>query len=74
MFNIKCPACGIDGSMSLIDAGYSGPYRCWKCHALFTVEIKDHALISYKPLSEEELKRQQEMKKLQDKYKKDDDE
>jgi hypothetical protein len=71
MFKIKCPACQTDGSMSLIDAGYVGPYRCWKCHALFTVEIKNDELASYKALSEEDLKKQQQLKELQEKYKKD---
>ena len=67
---IKCPACQIEGSMSLLESTYNGPYRCWKCRALFTVEIKNNELASYKPLSEEELKKQQEMKELQDKFKK----
>lgn len=70
MFKIKCPACGTEGSMSLIDAGYVGPYRCWSCHALFTVEIKNNQMTAYRPLSEEELKRQQELKKLQERNKK----
>jgi hypothetical protein len=73
MFKIKCPACQTEGSMFLVDSGYVGPYRCWKCHALYTVEIKGDQLASYKPLSEEELKKQQDMKKLQEKYKKDTD-
>jgi hypothetical protein len=71
MFKIKCPACQTEGSMFLADPTYVGPYRCWKCRALFTVEIKNDQLTSYKDLSEEELKKQQEMKKLQEKYKKD---
>lgn len=72
MFKIKCPACQTEGSISLVESIYNGPYRCWKCRALFTVEIKDNALTSYKPLSEEALKKQQELKELQDKFKKQD--
>lgn len=67
---IKCPACQIEGTMSLVELNYVGPYRCWKCRALFTVEIKNDELISYKSLSEEDLKKQQQMKELQDKFRK----
>lgn len=67
---IKCPACQVEGTVSLVESNYTGPYRCWKCRALFTVEIRNNALASYKPLSEEELKKQQELKELQEKYKK----
>ncbi len=67
---IKCPACQTEGSISLVELDYIGPYRCWKCRALFTVEIKNDELVSYKYLSEEELKKQQQMKELQDKFRK----
>ena len=67
---IKCPACQIEGTISLVETDYVGPYRCWKCRALFTVEIKNDELISYKCLSEEDLKKQQQMKELQDKFRK----
>ncbi len=66
--NINCPACQTEGTISLIETDYIGPYRCWSCHALFTVEIKNDELVSYKPLSEEELKKQQQLKELQEKF------
>lgn len=68
---IKCPACQIEGTISLAEIDYIGPYRCWKCRALYTVEIKNDELVSYKVLTEEELKKLQQMKELQEKYKKD---
>ena len=55
--------------MSLIESSYEGPYRCWKCRALFTIELKNDELIFCEPLSEEELQKQQEMKAIQDKLK-----
>jgi hypothetical protein len=67
---IKCPACQTEGTMSLVELDYIGPYRCWKCRALFTVEIKNDELASYKYLSEEELKKQQQMREMQDKFRK----
>lgn len=56
--------------MSLVESNYAGPYRCWKCHALFNIEIKNNELVSYNSLSEEDLKKQQQMKELQEKYRK----
>jgi len=67
---IKCPACQTEGTISLVELDYIGPYRCWKCRALFTVEIKNDELVSYKTLTEEELKKQQQLRELQQKYKK----
>ncbi|MFC1972630.1 hypothetical protein ACFLVE_04430 [Chloroflexota bacterium] len=55
--------------MSLVESVYQGPYRCWKCHALFTIELKDNKLTSWEPLSEEEFRKQQEIKAVQDKLK-----
>ena len=66
---IKCPACQTDGSISLIEASYEGPYKCWKCRALFTIELKNNKLMSCEPLTEEEFQKQQEIKALQDKFK-----
>ena len=64
---IKCPACQIDGTLSLIESSYKGPYRCWKCRELFTIELNNNKLTFYTPLSEEELQKQQEMKAVHDK-------
>jgi hypothetical protein len=53
--------------MSLVESSYEGPYRCWKCRALFTICLKNNDLTFCEPLSEEELRKQQEMKAIQDK-------
>ena len=66
---IKCPACQTEGTTSLIESSYEGPYRCWKCRALFTIELKNNELISCEPLSEEEFQKQQELKAIKDKFK-----
>ena len=55
--------------MSLVESSYKGPYRCWKCRALFTIGLKDGKLTFCDPLSEEELQKQQDMKAMQDKLK-----
>ena len=60
MINIKCPKCNTDGSISLIESNYEGPYRCWKCRELFTIKLENNTLKSCEPLSQEEFDKQQE--------------
>ncbi len=64
MIKIKCPECGIEGSMSLLESSYEGPYKCWKCRALFTIRLKNNRLESCEPLSQEEFEKQQEIDAL----------
>jgi hypothetical protein len=70
MITIKCPKCGIEGSQSLVDPDYEGPYRCWKCRELFTIKIVNNEVKSCEPLTEEELKRIQEAEELKAKFRK----
>ena len=65
---IKCPECGTDGSFSLSDAIYEGPYRCWKCKTLFTIRMENSELKSCEPLSQEEFDRQQEIEAMRAKF------
>jgi DNA-directed RNA polymerase subunit RPC12/RpoP len=73
LLKIKCPKCGIEGTFSLADLRYEGPYRCWKCRELFSVLIEKNELKSCQPLGQEEFKKQQELKSLRSKFKKSDD-
>jgi len=70
LVKIKCPACQTEGSMSLLESSYQGPYRCWKCRAIFTIEMKNNELKSCQPLSEEELEKQQAAEAMKAKFKK----
>lgn len=54
MISIKCPKCTMEGKMSLVDPNYNGPYKCWSCRALFTLQIKNDEVVSCEPLSQEE--------------------
>ena len=69
MIKIACPECGTEGSFSLADPSYEGPYKCWKCRALFSIRIADNKLESCEPLSQEEFERQQEVQSLRDRFK-----
>lgn len=54
MMTIKCPKCGVEGKMSLVDPNYKGPYKCWSCRQMFTIQIHNDAVESCEPLSQEE--------------------
>jgi hypothetical protein len=69
MMKIGCPACGTEGSFSLAQSSYKGPYRCWKCRELFTLEIENNEVKSCELLSQEEFAKQQEMESLKAKFK-----
>jgi len=60
LFKIKCPRCDTDGSFSLADPVYEGPYKCWKCRELFNIKIENNELKSCEPITEEEFNRQQQ--------------
>ena len=69
MVIIKCPECGTEGRLSLIESSYQGPYRCWKCRQLFTIKMENNQLVSCEPLSQEDFDRQQEIEAMKDKFK-----
>ena len=69
ILKIRCPECDTEGSFSLADPSYEGPYRCWKCKGLFTMKIEGSELKSCEPLSQEEFDKQQEVEALKGKFK-----
>ena len=69
MIKIKCPKCGVEGSISLIESSYQGPYKCWKCRELFTITLENNELKSAEPLSQEEFDRQLEIEAMRAKLK-----
>lgn len=64
---IPCARCQATGTMILRDARYEGPYRCWKCLALFMVSLADGRVDACTPLSEEEFRQWQESAALREK-------
>lgn len=65
---IKCPSCGTEGTLSLVETNYEGPYTCWNCRAYFFIKILDGQLKSLQALSQEELRRQQEVEALKARF------
>lgn len=68
LVKIKCPKCNIDGTISLLESNYEGPYRCWKCREMFSITLEAGILKSCESLSEEEFQKAQEIDKLRRKF------
>ncbi len=62
MIKIVCPKCSAEAKLSLVDPNFTGPRRCWKCHELFSITIKNGAVISSEPMSEEEYQKDAQAK------------
>ena len=43
--------------MSLVDPNYNGPYKCWSCRELYTLQIHNDTVDSLTPLSQEEYEK-----------------
>ena len=71
LFKIKCPECAIEGTITLTDTSYEGPYKCWKCRQLFAIKLKNGGMQSCEPLSQEEFDKLQEIEALKNKYRRD---
>jgi hypothetical protein len=71
LVKIKCPKCSSEGTISLLEADYQGPYRCWKCRELFVIILEDNELKSCEPLSDEGFQKMQEIEALKKKFKRD---
>jgi hypothetical protein len=56
--NIKCPACNSDSSFFIAKDVFQGPFRCWKCKALFTVKVRNAEVQLCEPLSQEDFDKQ----------------
>jgi hypothetical protein len=50
---IKCPACNSDSSFFMVKDSFQGPFRCWKCKALFTIKVRNGNLEKCDPLAQE---------------------
>ena len=69
LVKIKCSECNTEGTISLVDTSYEGPYKCWKCRQLFAIKLNNNALQSCEPLSQEEFDKLQEIEALKKKFK-----
>jgi hypothetical protein len=70
MMSMICPKCNAESKLSFVYDSYEGPRRCWKCHELFKITIRNNRLVSCEPLSQEEFERLQEINALKNKFRK----
>jgi len=64
---IKCPACNTDSSFFILKKVFQGPFRCWKCKALYTVKVRNGDLQICEPLSQEDFDKQKAAKEARKK-------
>jgi transposase-like protein len=55
---IKCPACNSDSNFFVVKDIFQGPFRCWKCKALYTVKYSNGELKQCDELSQEDFDKQ----------------
>ena len=65
---IKCPKCNTEGTFSLSDPIFDGPYKCWKCKELFSIRMEHGVLKNIEPMSGEDLAKFEEIQKIKDKF------
>jgi len=70
LVKIKCPECATEGTISLLESSYKGPYRCWKCRQLFAIKLENNKLQSCEPMNQEEFDKLQEIEALKKKFQK----
>jgi len=70
LVKIKCPECAVEGTISLVESNYKGPYRCWKCRQLFAIRLENNELKSCETMSQEEFEKFQEIEALKKKFQK----
>jgi hypothetical protein len=56
--NIKCSACNSDSSFFIAKKVFQGPFKCWKCKALFTIKVRNGEIETCEPLSQEAFDKQ----------------
>ena len=64
MLKIKCPLCGTDSQMSLLQSSYQMPFRCWSCRNLFTLTVEDNQVKSLVGMSADEYAKYKEAEDL----------
>ena len=65
---IKCPKCNTEGTFSLSDPIYEGPYRCWKCRELFKIRMEHNVLKSCEPIDPNEMAKLEEIQAMKNKF------
>jgi len=65
---IKCPKCNTEGTFSISDPVYDGPYRCWKCRELLKIRMEHGSLISVQQMDPQEMAKREEIRAIKEKF------
>lgn len=60
---VKCPACNSDSSFFIAKPVFEGPFRCWKCQALYTLKARNGNMGSSIPIPGQTLSQRIRMQK-----------
>jgi phage FluMu protein Com len=66
---IKCPKCNTEGTFSIADPIFDGPYKCWKCKEMFHIRMEHGALKNIVPMSADELSKFEQVEAIKNKFK-----
>ncbi len=67
--DVKCSACNSDSSFFVAKNIFQGPFKCWKCKALFTLKVRNGEIEVFEPLSQEDFDKQKAAKEAKKKSK-----
>jgi hypothetical protein len=65
---IKCSKCNAENTFSLSDPMYVGPFKCYKCHAVYKIRMEHNSLVSCEPMDPNELAKIEEQEALRNKF------
>jgi hypothetical protein len=65
---IKCPKCNTEGTFTLSDPFYEGPYKCWKCRELFKIVMDHNVLKSCEPMDPNEQAKMAEIEAMKNRF------
>ncbi len=65
---IKCSKCNAENTFSLSDPMYEGPFKCYKCHAVYKIRMEHNVLRSCGPMDPNELAKIEEQEALRNKF------
>jgi len=65
---ITCAKCNSENTFSLSDPMYNGPFKCYKCHTIYKIQMDHGTLKSCEPLDGQELAKMEEIQAMKDKF------
>jgi hypothetical protein len=65
---IKCPKCNTEGTFSVSDPVFDGPYKCWKCKEVFRLRMEHGQVTTIEAMSQEQMEQFMQVEALKNKF------